>query len=350
MEYPIEQMEENKEPEKIKKRSNPKEWYALNKERILQKRREKTGSRKKKVYTQKNSIEAALKSKNPQTTEFTLKKYISALSLLCEVIGEPFESIITMIQFASDIIIHTIDNLKKDDDTDYSDNTKQTIYSIINPVCRIMEIELSPEVTDNYNKKMSELNFNYRHNKKKELTEVSHMSFADYIKAIVDKFGSQSLQHILALMYSEATYRDDFVNLKIIKREKVNPTNENYIIVNNTKVEVIIHTHKTTKSHGTLRHVFSRITADSIRCYILKNDLEYGMPLFPYQMLSPIIHEMNKELGIDGAISVLRQMRVYQHRNDSYENRLELARKMGHSLDISMSVYEGSGTTENEKI
>lgn len=334
-------MENTQELNKITKRSNPKEWYKMNKERLAVARREKTGCKIKTVYNQKNNIKEILETKKAETTEHTLKKYISNLALLCQSIGEEMPAVLTFIQFAPDIICSTIDNLKKDDGTDYSDNTKQTIYSILNPVCKLMEIQLTEEVCEMYNKKMAELNFNYRHNKKKEMTTVSHISFPEYIERIATKFGVGSQQHILALIYSESTYRDDFINLIITNKPL--STNENYIIVTNSQVKVVINNHKTASTHGQLTHIYSRSIADAIRKYIFDNDLEYGMPLFPQQALSPVIHDMNKEVGIDGSTSVLRQMRVYENREASYEQRLELAQSMGHSLDVSLTIYEGSG-------
>lgn len=182
-------------------------------------------------------------------------------------------------------------------------------------------------------KKLSDEN---REEKKKQ--EVDNIE--DIKKLIKEKYGKNSKNYIILMLYIEVPKRDDF-HLKIIENDdEIIDENENYIIVPNNKekpVKIYIQSHKTKNKYDSEFEELSIKLSKLIRKYIRENELEFNDYLFKEKKLSRFLKKMF--ISIDkpeiNGVNSLRHIIVssnYNNPNLTIEDANKLANTMKHDL------------------
>jgi hypothetical protein len=183
----------------------------------------------------------------------------------------------------------------------------------------------------------------------------------DYVKRIKEKFGENSKEFIVAMLYREGPRRDDF-KLKIIENAtEANDPKENYLVVppntltERTVCQTVINAHKTAGHFDPLVQKLSPHLSHLIRVYIFVNNLDYGNYLFNNKSLSSFVSKMSKDVGLQGiTINTLRHMAItkFLSTNPTMAERQIVAKAMGHSLKTQQSYagkLRGTGIRRNRK-
>ena len=97
---------------------------------------------------------------------------------------------------------------------------------------------------------------------------------------------------------------------------------------------IVLNEYKQDSHYGQIRHTCSSSLRKLITDYITKKSLKLGDLLFGVPHLTDVVTLTNKRLGYTTGINLYRHMKVndvLKNCNCSYEERLELSKKMGHS-------------------
>ena len=153
---------------------------------------------------------------------------------------------------------------------------------------------------------------------RKKGAEYDLLHFDDYLKQIEAKYGSASLQNLVARLYKEVPVRDDFKKLRIIEKlpEAVDKT-LNYLVMPRGNASIVLNVYKTSDHFRRLNlpnYPLSKNLSHLLRAYIAAQKLHFGDFLFPkYQKtgLSPLVGVMNKSVGIMKlGVDALRSMSI----------------------------------------
>ena len=146
-----------------------------------------------------------------------------------------------------------------------------------------------------------------KQNKNIELHDID-----DYVKRVLDKFGENSKQFLLAKLYRESTRRDDFQLIIINNIANANDVSKNYILVPPKAVcQTIINAHKTASHFEPLTKKLSPYLSNLIRTYIINHSLKQGDYLLGKGNLTTYVSNISKEIGLKGiTISTLRKMYI----------------------------------------
>lgn len=168
-------------------------------------------------------------------------------------------------------------------------------------------------------------------------------TFSEFLERVKNAYGEDSEEFLLMSLYSELTCRDNFCQILLLPRFDGRRTNDNYIIINNSEpATAVINCHKTIRSHGPQKMVFSKPVSNRIKRYINTHKLQYEDFLFPQRSLSMYVSRVLERCELSGAISTLRDMKVSENMNDptkTVEDLQRLAKEMGHSVQTACSVY-----------
>jgi len=224
------------------------------------------------------------------------------------------------------------------DKTEYSYNTKLTTLKTILTTINDMDIKLNKKIFDDLKKYMDLLTreVNDEHKVKQETIKV--MTFKEYIDLVKSKYGEQSKMYLIANLYSELTLRDDFQLEILDKVPKV--LDHNYLIINKQNCRIIITKYKTEGVYGKISVLASKKLSNLIKQYIATNNLQIGDYLLGNQEQSKYINYHNEKIGVDGAVTLMRQMKITEMLNDpkiSKEDMITLAEKMKHSPIVQLT-------------
>lgn len=156
--------------------------------------------------------------------------------------------------------------------------------------------------------------------------------FDDYIPKVKTKFGENSKMHLIALLYNELTLRDDF-QLEIVEKAP-KKSEHNYIVMSGKRLRVIISKYKTEKQYGVISELLAQNLSTRIKNYVMVNALKVGDYLFGDAPLSNFILYSNKQIGVEGGVSMYRHMKVTEITNEKSitpEELIRLSLKMKHS-------------------
>jgi hypothetical protein len=231
-------------------------------------------------------------------------------------------------------LIEVINLSKKPNNEPYSVNTKKGLYQMILFLTDNLHIPISSKIKQQYNKQFEIYKISSSDHTKEKQENVLIPSFDDYLKFIKDKFGENSKEYVLSKLYSEITLRDDY-KLKIISSSKeATDEKENYIIVpKSSALTLIINHYKTSNKYGQIKVKISLPLSKIIRNYIKREKLVFGDYLFGNKPLTSFVSKFNKQIGINGGISLYRQMSISDllHTNPNAEERQKLAEIMKHA-------------------
>lgn len=306
-------------------------FYELNKEKINAKRREKRALKKTVPIADTLSYDELIAKFNELTftNERTKTKYLDDIKRLYT-IGK-FTNFISILKTP----IGEPNMLLNIEATDFSTWTKIGLYQIILILIDRLKLDVdkAPYV------KALEIAKIVVADETKAKQEVPIMSFAEYL----EKVKEQPKLFMIASLYNELTLRDDFV-LKIIanKTEIPEDTQDSFIIINSKskKANIIIYKYKTDAKYGIIDMKLSMELTKQLKDYIAKNNItDY---LFGDQPLTKFVSKENKKIGISGAISLFRKMKVSDLLNKedvTPEERYALSLEMKHSPAVQLSSY-----------
>jgi hypothetical protein len=306
-------------------------FYELNKEAINAKRREKRALKKAVPIAEELSYDELITKFNELTftNEKTKLKYLDDIKRLYT-IGK-FTNFISILKIPAG----EPNMLLNIEATDFSTWTKIGLYQmILILIDRLkLDVDKAPYV------KALEISKIKVTDETKEKQEVPIMSFAEYL----EKVKEQPKLFMIASLYNELTLRDDFV-LKIVsnKTEIPDDTQDSFIVINqkSKKANIIIYKYKTEKKYGVIDVKLSMELTKQLKEYIAKwKIVDY---LFGDQPLTKFVSKNNKKLGITGAISLFRKMKVSDLLNKedvTPEERYALSLEMKHSPAVQLSSY-----------
>lgn len=241
-----------------------------------------------------------------------------------------------------DKLIDEIETGKKKNGANYSTNSIkgmfQTVVTIMDTYPGLREL-----IPDGIQKQYRD-RFQYYKDKsadERDKNQIEVPLWKDYLKAIWVKFGEYSKEYLVARIYHEMPVRDD-LQLKIVKtvRGASNP-DTNYIIIPSdprAHVEAINNVYKTSKTYGTLQYKFSPELSKLVRAFV-KPQSKY---LFPEESLSKFVATASKEAGMGVTINTMRKMTETEAKHLSFDERRDLAKRLGHSPQTALASYVGT--------
>jgi hypothetical protein len=266
--------------------------------------------------------------------EITKLRYRTDMKRIIDLIGND-----DLLDVINNKTLRTIlDKTEYKDKTEYSYNTKLTTIKTILTVINDMDIKLNKKIFDDLKKYMDLLTreINDEHKVKQETIKV--MTFKEYIELVKSKYGEQSKMYLIANLYSELTLRDDFQLEILDKVPKV--LDHNYLIINKQNCRIIITKYKTEGVYGKISVLASKKLSNLIKEYIANNNLQIGDYLLGNQEQSKYINYHNEKIGVNGAVSLYRQMKITEMLNDpkiNKEDMINLAEKMKHSPIVQLT-------------
>ena len=336
--------EANARLEKIRQQNKirSKRYYEAHKTSIAEKRRIKrsdvsTLPVREPLTLQKavEGIQEKVESPNSQ------RIYINTLRTFMETIAkctDLFECLSNSQQ-----VIDYIESAKpKNSEQVYSINSRKTFYQTILKLITILELPIPKNAVDAYKEKFEELKLESLDQTKERVAsdDKKIMSFEKYLTMVKEKFGEQSKEYIIAILYQLYGFRDD-LQLKIVPKKPDND-DENYIVIprlNIHKHYIVLNQFKTAKKNGQQIVDIPLPFARVIRAYAKEHGIGEGMYLFGDKSLSGFIKKFNEKLGLPITINTYRQMRVSSALSStekpSAKYRIKIAKEMNHSTMAS---------------
>ena len=167
-------------------------------------------------------------------------------------------------------------------------------------------------------------------------------SFENYINLVRTKFGDDSIEMLIVLLYQNFTVRDNYNMIIVDKLADASELKTNYIIVprDNKSIILLVKHYKTSKKFNDLKFSFSNSKEhvkiqNMLREHINTKNRNYGDYLFTKTSLSAQISKTNKSLGFAvGGVNLYRHMKASEHYQSkfSFKDREKLAKQMGHSI------------------
>lgn len=181
-----------------------------------------------------------------------------------------------------------------------------------------------------------------REEAEKKTEDVQIPTWDEYMHKVRVIYGELSKPWMIATLYQAHTLRDDYA-LQIVDKSPAKTETGNFLVMLKKNYKIIINSYKTKGKYGQINLNLSQKLTTQLSKYMATNDLEKGDYLFGSVPLSPYVSQMNKTMGYDGSISMFRKMSVTdilnKNPNMSTEERIELAEKMKHSIDVQ-SIYK----------
>lgn len=236
-------------------------------------------------------------------------------------------------------LIETINTSTKPNGESYAINTKKSLFQMILYLIDNLHLPITKTIKEHYKKQFEIYKISSSDETAKKQANTTIIPFDDYLEKIKDKFGVNSKEYVLSSLYKEVTLRDDFI-LKIVSSIKeTQDKKKNYIIVpKRGNLNLIVYNYKTSKKYGEINVKLSTPLSKLIRNFIEVEKLKNNDYLFGNKHLTEFVGNMNSKIGVDGSITVYRQMAVTDLINSepSAEKKVELASAMKHSAIVQM--------------
>ena len=339
----------------IRRRQSQKEYYARNREKKIAQTMSKYVPKKKieydiptinkKTQYNRNEILGLLINDNNYNSESTKKTHVSAMNRIFDIV-ESFKELNK--NFKS--FVNTIEN-----DKGYSTNTiKSTISSLLSILDRynieIINSKNMKSLVNLYNKYI--LMSNDEQAIKNE--NVSVPTWSNYLNKTERQFGKNSKQFLISSLYSVLSVRDDFANLIFVRMEDVdNDLDKNYLAVDDKdNYYIILNEYKTSKSYKQVQFKLPLKIKRLMKNWISNNVKYFNQPVFRESSLSPFVTQMHRDLGYgdlgQGAINLFRKMSVSSLEGSSYDEKVEKASQMKHSI-LTQQKYKRLLKVEDEE-
>lgn len=346
-------LDEKEAQRKEKQNARAKRCYAKNKEAIREKAKityaqthgvMKLNDHNELIQAVRNAVN---NTAGNEATNANIVNTIKSLSHIFQVDTiDKFKTFVT--KKPADALIKIDEAVFGKDNTPYASNSKRFMLSFMLNILFLLNIELTNKTMKMYKNRIEILNERntQRVNVRNEAEKDTLLSFTEFLNLIKNKFGEDSMEYMLMNMYNEIACRDDFGNLTLIDdKKKMRDLNKNYILIGKRDTKIILNQFKTHKDkEDDINVKLSKPLSIMIRNFIAKNNIAIGDELLPFNKMSKTITEINRSVGIDGGINILRRMRIKTENNDpisTEESKLKLAHIMGHSLHLQQNYYSG---------
>ena len=341
------------EKKKEQNRLRQAKHYALKREEINAKRRERYRATINKIEVDKPTIEykpvftkgdIKIKdlSKNKTLSYDEIVKYLDELGLNVNTAIKYKQDIKRFVKITdcddiikclkrSNIIISDIENGKMNNGNPYSNNTKKGLYQTILFIVDRFNLKINKQP---YKLKFEETKIQSIEDNDRSVYDKPVMKFSQFIDRVKQEFGENSKMYAIVKLYDDVPMRDDF-QLKIV--DKITDTKDkqfNYIVMYAGKPsKVIMNNYKTKDLYGTIQVNVSKATSKLLRNYVKNNNLNMGDYLFGSDKLSSYITSFNNKLGVEKGFSTYRHMKISEELSKvkSIPERQQLASVMGHS-------------------
>lgn len=346
------------EKKKEQARIRQARFYALKKEELNKKRREKYRECVAKCLEKNKLTEQDVIPDTPVFTTGNIKikdlskkttlsydeivKYLDELQLNPNTANKYKQDIKRFVQITecddvikclkrSDLIISDIENGKMKNGNTYSNNTKKGLYQTILFIVDRFNLKINKAP---YKEKFEGAKLQSYEDNEKKVYEKPVMKFSQFLEKANKEFGEDSKMYAIVKLYDEVPMRDDF-QLKIV--DKVGNTKDtgfNYILMYAGKPsKVIINNYKTSNMYGPISVNLTKYTSKLMRDYAKKNNIKKGDYLFGSEKLSSYVTPNNNKLGVEKGFSTYRHMKISEELDKvkSISERQKLASLMGHS-------------------
>ena len=339
----------------MRRRQSQKEYYARNREAKIAKTMSKYVPKKKiqfdvpvinkKTQYNKNEVLGLLINDNNYNSESTKKTHVSAMNRIFDIVESLKDLNKNFKEFVS-----TLEN-----DKGYSTNTiKSTISSLLSILDRykieIINGKNMKSLVNLYNKYI--LMANDEQIVKNE--NVSVPTWSNYLIKAERFFGKNSKQYLVSSLYSVLSVRDDFANLIFVRMDDVdNDSTKNYLAVNEMdQYYIILNEYKTANSYKQVEFKLPLKIKRLIKNWLSNNAILFNQSVFKESSLSPFVTQMHRDLGYgdlgQGAINLFRKMSVSALEGSSYDEKVEKAAEMKHSI-LTQKKYKRLLKVENEE-
>lgn len=227
----------------------------------------------------------------------------------------------------------------KFDNSKYSVSTIKGSYQAILVFLNHSKIVIPKAIASKYDKQYKIYTIRYEDTIKSRQSALKHsvITFEDYLKKVLEHFGQESKQYLVASLYHEVTCRDNFGSLRILRKVPYDNGVDNFLYIDNkNRATVILNKYKTANVYGKIVRMLSPELSALINSYIERNNL--AGYLFPDDITKGltrfICEKINRPIGISGGINAIRHMRVSEflcQPDLTPEMRLRFASDMGHS-------------------
>lgn len=340
----------------IRRRASQKAYYARNREAKIAKTMSKYVPKKKKIEydvpvvnkkTEFTLVEILGLITNDPTygSDQTRKTHISAMNRIFSIVESLKE-----LNKNYKAVISTLEN-----DKGYSTNTiKSTVSSLLSIINKykieVINSKNTKALINLYNKYI--LMSNDEQIVKNENVEVP--TWFNYLNKTERFFGKGSKQYLIASLYSVLSVRDDFANLIFIRFSDIdNDSTKNYLAVDDTdNYYIILNEYKTSQSYKQVQFKLPLKIKRLMKNWISNNVKYFNESVFKENSLSPFVTQMHRDLGFgdlgQGAINLFRKMSVSALDGSSYDEKVEKASQMNHSI-LTQQKYKRLLKVEDEE-
>ena len=238
-------------------------------------------------------------------------------------------------------VIKLIKNFEYTHGKKYAENTLIALYKAILFYLDKLNINIKSEKKMKY---LDQLEINgVTHDKQLELKNNANKlpSFEEYLNKVIESFGINSREFLIAKMYQEVKCRDDLQ--LILVRDPIRLNKEkNYIVVNDfDHAVVIINAYKTIDKYGAYDTALSEELTTLIKSYIMSHQISNGELFFKVKNISMIVSRMNKQLEYlnHGAINLFRKMIASDAQDLPLKEQLKISKQLKHSFKTHNKNY-----------
>jgi hypothetical protein len=231
----------------------------------------------------------------------------------------------------------------------YSISTIKGSYQSILVFITNSKMIVDTKVTSKYDKehKIQCIKYEDLITKRKDEKEHAVIPFTEYHKLILDFFGKDSKEYLIASLYNELTARDDFGCIRILRIIPYDNGSDNILFIDHRKEKchITLNNYKTSNIYGKIIRRLSPELCSLIVSYTDRNRL-MGF-LFPEEIesgLGAFITDMNKKVGVDSGINGIRHMVVsefLQKPDLTPEMRLKFSADCMHSESTQQKYRRG---------
>ena len=324
--------------EKIKEqcRLRALKHYEKNKDKILEKRAVKKNSiNNSKINiiefnlgTMTKNIQESVKIDN----EYTRKSHLNRIKSFFEI---QKKTTLNLFEFQPIIDNMKISTYGKKDNVYKTSSKKNILESFLYCLDNFVHLELSlREKFQDYYLSVKVIAIQELEDKKTN-PDNAVISWEEYEKRILEKFGCESKQFLIIQIYHEILGRDDF-DLWVISDSKCinDDKTKNYLIKKeDDKYEICMQSYKTSKGKEPLFFQLSCKLCCLITNFIKKNDIKEQLFQTKQGKNSSWISDMHKKISVPGSINTIRHIIISSFsQNMTPEELVQLSKKCFHSV------------------
>jgi hypothetical protein len=163
-------------------------------------------------------------------------------------------------------------------------------------------------------------------------------TWSNYLIKTERFFGKNSKQYLVASLYNVLSVRDDFAGLIFIRMNDVdNDSTKNYLAIDEKdQYYIVLNEYKTANSYKQVEFKLPLKVKRLVKTWLVNNGILFNQSVFKESSLSPFVTQMHRDLGYgdmnQGAINLFRKMSVSALEGSSYEEKVEKATEMNHSI------------------